>query len=219
MGLSVIIPSRNVSNLMACIEAVRDREPEVRFLVIDDGLMLAADFSWSRCVFIRGEKPFIFSRNVNQGIQSAGDDDVILLNDDGLLESYAGFTVLQQEAASHPEYGVIAATCNNVGNTNQWPQEIGLRDEPRMVCFVAVLIPRRTIDLVGMLDERFTAYGYEDDDYCLRVRRAGLRIGIHDGCFVDHSRLQSTFRSAGGGELVKGAEIFRQKWGADNHAL
>jgi GT2 family glycosyltransferase len=249
-GLSIIIPSKNSANLVPCIERLRAMESVANIIVVDDGLDLSpADArSEGHCWLcdmdptqrISGVKPFIFARNVNLGIvaaghriditthsdlvarfiQGRGGDDVVILGDDGLLETPGGFTLLQRAAAEHPEFGLIASTCNNVGNTNQWPKGIGLREDPRMVCFVAVLIPRRTIDLVGLLDEEFSGYGFEDDSYCLRVRRAGLKIGIHDGCFVDHAILKSTFRSGDCRELFdRNAEIFRRKWGADNLAI
>lgn len=165
-----------------------------------------------------GIKPFIFARNINLGIQAAGDDDVIILNDDALVQTPGGFTLLQRAAEENPEYGIIAATCNNVGNQNQWPKGVGLRDEPRMVCFVCVLIPRRTIDAVGLLDERFVDYGLDDDDYSLRVRKAGLKIGIHDGCYVDHGSLTSSYRGAAGagGDFFPNLKRFIEKWGVDN---
>jgi GT2 family glycosyltransferase len=218
VSLSVVIPSKMASNLVPCLEAVRKHEPAARLIVVDDGM----DFSWlprpdlMPCEFHPGVNPFVFSRNINVGIRAAGSDDVVLLNDDALLQTPGGFTLLQQAARDNPEYGVIAASSNGVGNVRQNRQGSGLRAEPRMVCFVAVLVPRRTIDAVGLLDERYTAYGFDDDDYCLQVRRAGLVIGIHDGCFVDHESLRSTFRGGAHGHasLEPGMRIFIKKWGA-----
>jgi hypothetical protein len=218
-GLSVIIPSRTLSNVIPCIEAVRQYEPKMRIVIIDDGI---ENLDWlprpdlMPCFGIKGEKPFIFSRNVNIGIRAAGRDDVLILNDDAILKTPGGFTLLQKAAQDHPELGMVASTVNAVGNANQHPRGVGLRVDPRMVCFVAVLIPRTTLDKIGYLDERFTAYGFEDDDFCYRVRRAGLKIGIHDGCFVDHESLQSTFRGAAlnAGNLEGGRRIFEEKWGA-----
>jgi GT2 family glycosyltransferase len=160
---------------------------------------------------IEAPKPFIFSRNINLGINHAGDDDVVLLNDDAQLETTAGFSVLQGACREHPEYGLIAATTNSVGNLNQLPKGIGLREDPRMVCFIAVFIPRTTINRVGLLDERYDCYSHQDDDYCYRVRKAGLKIGIHDGSFVDHKHLPSTFRGHGArAEIKTGARIFQE---------
>ena len=207
--MTVIIPSRTLSNLEACVKAVRENEPTARIIVVDDGLEVIDPYTRT----IKGVKPFVYSRNINLGIQAAGTDDVVLLNDDALLKTPGGFSFIQK-ARDH--YGIIAATCNNVGNKNQYPQGSGcIRFEPRMVCFVAVYIPRSTIDLVGLLDERFTGYGSEDDDYCRRVREAGLKIGIHDGCYVDHGSLRSTFRGdpKAGGDIRQNKLIYRQKWG------
>lgn len=212
--LAAVIPSKTPANLRACMDAVRRQDRCVRLMPVYD----AADWSGIPEYFqgfgTLGEMPFIYSRNCNHGIRAAENSDVILLNDDALLQTPGGFTGMQQEAEKYPEFGLIAATCNNVGNVNQWPRGIGLRED-RMVCFVCVLIPRRTIEKVGLLDERFTAYGWEDNDYCRRVREAGLKIGIFDGCYVDHASLTSTFRgpAGAGGDIRPGAEIYRQKWG------
>lgn len=222
--LSVIIPSKNASNLMPCVEAVRKCEPHARVIVVDDGLDLGRISRKGECWcchngpvrVISGVVPFVFARNCNRGIGAAGTDDIILLNDDALLQTPGGFTAMQRLAQEHPEYGVISATTNVAGNLDQEPRGIGLRDAgARPVAFVCVLVPRRTLDLVGLLDERFTAYGYEDSDYCRRVRNVGLRVGIFDGCFVDHRSLTSTFRGAPGkaGNIGPGGAIYRQKWG------
>jgi len=216
MNIACIIPSKNPQNLAVSVGAVKTLDPSVRIIIVDDGLgALKTD-----CTVVPGIKPFVFSRNVNMGIKAAGEvDGVVILNDDAVLKTAGGFTTLANTAALRPEYGLIASTTNNVGNRNQLLKDVGLRDEPRMVCFICTYIPRSTLDVVGLLDERFTAYGFDDDDYCLRARRAGLKIGIHDGCFVDHASLKSSFRSETHADLGAGARIFREKWGADNHAL
>jgi hypothetical protein len=217
-GMSVIIPSKTDANVVACMEAVRRNEPSAILRIIDDGLSL----DWLPREDLmpafghRGPKPFIFARNVNLGIAAAGSDDVILLNDDALLETPGGFSAMQRAAEEHPEYGVISATTNVAGNRDQFPRGEGLRDAgEKCVAFVCVLIPRRTIERVGLLDERFTAYGWEDNDYCRRVRESGLKVGIFDGCYVDHGSLQSTFRGdpRAAGDIHAGAQIYQEKWG------
>lgn len=220
--IPVIIPSKTSSNLFPCVAAVAQREPSAQIVVVDDGL----DRIPGNVDAIHGEKPFVFSRNVNIGIRHAleayGGRGVIVMNDDAILETPLGFNLMANAAAEHPEYGIIGSTCNNVGQRNQWRREgEELRFEPRMVCFVCVYIPRTTLSTVGLLDEQFTGYGFEDDDYCVRVRKAGLKVGIHDGCYVDHGSLVSTFRGKpmAPGQLNEGRRIFKQKWGADNHAI
>jgi GT2 family glycosyltransferase len=152
----------------------------------------------------------------------ANPHDVLLLNDDAMLETPGGFTAMWHCSLNHREYGIIASTCNNVGNPNQFPrkpdQQVGLVEEKRMVCFVCVMIPRRTLKRVGGLDETFTAYGVEDDDYSLRVRKAGLKIGVLDTVFVDHGSLKSTFRGNPSAPADFGPNLLRYiaKHGEDN---
>jgi GT2 family glycosyltransferase len=218
--ISVVIPSKNAANLIRCALAVIRQDPRCRIVVIDDGLDENPDLDqlYEHGVeLFFGEHPFIFSRNVNIGIRAAGTDDVVILNDDAILQTPNGFSLMQQQAEEFPQVGLIGATTNQVGNKNQFRlSNEGLRIDPRMVCFIAVFVPRRTIDAVGLLDEDYNCYSHQDDDYCYRSRRAGLKIGISDSCFVDHASLPSTFRSPGGpgGELRSGEQIFVKKWGA-----
>lgn len=237
MSFSIIIPSRNAANLVPCVRAIREAGETARIIVVDDGI------AWTRgpdplhdalldkfkrgMMVVDGHKPFVFARNINIGIRAAGEDDVILLNDDALLKTPGGFACLSIIGSAR---GIIAAACNNVGNPNQErhaPVGVGtlapagvwmLREEPRTVCFICVYIPRSTINAVGLLDERFVDYGMEDDDYCLRVRNAGLKLSIFDGCFVDHGSLTSSFRGGAqaGGDFTANMRRFIEKWGTDN---
>ena len=224
---TVVIPSRNADNLKACIEAIGKAGEACSVIVVWDGLpWQRSDEQRMNCCLskiVEGIQPFVFARNCNLGIKAAGTDDVILLNDDALLQTPGGFTALAEAAQAYPEYGVMSAACNNVGNRNQWPGRgwDKPRDEPNMVCFVAVYIPRSTIDSVGMLDEELSGYGYDDDLYCARVKRAGLKIGIFDGCFVDHSKLKPTYRSLPNVKelMERNRAIYARKGGAKDPRL
>jgi GT2 family glycosyltransferase len=221
---SVIIPSRNTANLLSCISAIRNSGETCRIIVVDDGFKPsdALDEIPGPLAIVPGEKPFCFARNVNLGIQEAGSDGVILLNDDALLRTPAGFTKLVR-AVVPGRHGIMAAVTNSAGNSNQMRPEArrgseSVHIDPRMVCFVAVYIPRSTIDIVGFLDPRFVGYGMDDDDYCFRIRAAGLQIGIYDGCFVDHASLKSSYRGgpSSGGDFQPNLRRYIEKWGVDN---
>ena len=227
-GFSIIIPSKNLTNLSACIMAIRTAGETARIIVVDDGALAGirvpeVSRDWLPLARVEGVKPFCYARNINLGIAAAGTDDVILLNDDALLTTPMGFTRLWQQAKKRPQYGIIAPACNNVGNPlqNLVPELAGndaVRDERRTLCFTCVLIPRRVLEIVGPLDERFVDYGMDDDDYSLRVRNAGFRLGIFDGCYMDHGSLTSSYRGGpeAGGDFHPNLRRFIAKWGFDN---
>ena len=206
---SVIIPSRNIGNLTACVSAIRAAGETCRVIVVWDGYNLDGEkFRQLQgdVRSVRGDGPFIFARNVNIGIRAAGTDDVVLLNDDALLKTPLGFSHLRQQSIEHPEFGAICpgfdiGGCRHMNLVNQRRPSIAV--EPMMLIFACCYIPRTTIDRVGLLDERFginaggpgpRGYGLEDDDYSLRIRQAGLKLGVYDWVFVDHTTLRSTFR-------------------------
>jgi GT2 family glycosyltransferase len=218
--LSVIVPSRTAGNFIQCMKAVRENEPDARLVLVDDGITYQTVACWEQFgggpdVIVKGEKPFVFARNMNAGIAASGDaDGYFLLNDDALLTTANGFSEIARLADERPEFGIIAPATNVTGALDQMPQKIGLR-EVRNIAFVCVYVPRRTLDSVGILDERFTSYGWEDTDYCHRVKQAGLKIGVYDHCFVDHGSLTSTFRGGphSAGDIEPGRKIFAEKWG------
>lgn len=236
MNIAVIIPSKTIGNLTPCVEAVIQNEPTARILLVDDSegafptdiarLAHAKNLDW-----FRGDKPFVFSKNCNIGIRDAFNpprsshghlmsseaDGVVLLNDDALLQTPGGFTLLAQASAENPDFGIIGAVTNVTGQPEQFPRGIGLR-EVEHFAFVCVYIPRSTIENpnIGLLDERYCLdYGCEDRDYCEAVKAAGLKVGVHDGCFVDHQSLTSTFRGEPHAPLsfARNFELLKAKWG------
>ena len=210
---SIIIPSKNITNLAACLTALRTHGERGHVMVIDDGLPTNP---WrpleglGPVTLCAGRSPFIFARNCNQGIRETGTDDVVLLNDDCLLKTPYGFSLLQIQHVAAQEYGAICPGFipEGVGAPDLvWRNRKRLVEVKPMLVFACVFIPRSTIDRVGLLDERFgvnaggpgkRGYGLEDDDYSLRIRNAGLKLGVFDGVVVDHTGgrtgLKSSFR-------------------------
>lgn len=232
---SVVVPSKNLSNLTACVGALREMGETARVIVVDDGVewnswacvgLIRDNLRTLRVEVVEGKKPFVFSVNTNIGIDEAFSDDVICMNDDALLETPHGLTILSECAAAHPEYGIIAASVDSCGTLGQIHSKIksGLREESPMLAFICVYIPRSTIDRIGLLDERFCVnaggpgargYGLEDDDYCWRIRQAGLKLGVLNDVFVSHTKLPSTFRHdpEHPADVKIHERLFQEKWG------
>ncbi len=212
---AVVIPSGSVSNLNQCLAQILIMEPGSKDIIV-----VGDDLDWTKVEYkpicINGKQPFIFATNCNVGMHYAltrtDADGVIILGDDGLLMHPLGFTKLEAVAREHTEYGIIAAATNNCGNRDQmWRTDDDLREISEAVAFICVYIPRAVIEEVCYMDERFTGYGFDDDDYCRRVRDAGLTVGVYDGCKVNHYCLPSVFRTKGIDIEVNKA-IYEDKW-------
>lgn len=219
MAFQVIIPSATAANLVACVRQLLENEPTLppaNVIVIDDGARGDAEPQLPGLTWIRGVKPFNFARNVNLGLRAAA-SDVFLLNDDALLASPSGFSRLAARVAGSPDVGLCSAAIRGVvGNPNQAPRPgIALRHEHRALAFVCVFLPRSTQKAIGLLDERFAGYGFEDDDYCRRAERADRRLAVYDGCIVDHTgHLPSTFRSRRDFSALHAQNLrrYQEKW-------
>jgi len=209
----IVIPSRNVENLTRCIEAIRKQGEQGQIIVVDDGLSHRPGFEGVR--YAPGLRPFVFARNANLGITYAQNgcatlyadgtaayhyepvSDVFLLNDDALLQTPFGVRLLSSIVAARPKLGILSAAVDHIGNPNQYPKGQGYRDEPSRLCFVGVYVRRELVSAIGLLDERFTGYGFDDDDYSRRAVAAGFELGVYDEVVLHHKTLPSTFRGAG----------------------
>jgi O-antigen biosynthesis protein len=218
---SVVIPSARADNLVACVQALIEHDPGIapdRIVVVDDGARGEAEAQLPAVRWVEGAKPFVFARNVNLGIAAAGRDDVIVLNDDAELASARGLSRMALIASAHALVGVCSAAIEGTVNNpaqRPVPDARWLRYDLSSLAFVCVWISRRTWELVGPFDERFIGYGCEDDDYCRRVRSAGLRLAILDRCVVRHVGV-STWRTRADwqAEFAVNRRLFADKWGA-----
>jgi GT2 family glycosyltransferase len=217
----VVILSARAANLVPCVRSILSNQPDLppdRLLVVDDGARADAEPCLPGVRWLDGVKPFVYARNANLGICETAGDDVILLNDDARLLTPGGFASLAREVESRPGLGICSAAVQGaVGNPSQLATaRHELRFEERTLAFVCVYIPRYALERLGPLDERFTGYGFEDNDYCARALASGFRLGIWDGCVVDHSgELPSTFRTRPDLWTLfeHNRESFRLKWG------
>lgn len=162
-------------------------EPSARKIVVTSGEMNGVELDgWT---MVKGPSPFQFSKAANIGIAEAERDDVLLVNDD--CEFTMPMTgLLQSLCSKDSRIGVLSPQIiGSVGNPIQGPRmplQSAVTFCSQRVCFVCIYIPRRIIDSVGLLDERFTGYGADDTDYCRRVQVKGSRLAVTPLVKVNH---------------------------------
>lgn len=202
-------------------------EPAVRKIVVTShGLDLShlIDGPLHGWTIVQGAEPFVFARNANLGIQAAGADDVLLLNDDVSFTRPNTVRDLRHYAYQNDRLGMLSPQfLGRVGNYYQ-RSTTPLRDDvvcvKERLCFTGVYMKRAMLDAVGPLDERFTGYGAEDDDYCLRARRAGFLLGVTPCVVMRHGFAGRTLATTSFARTMANvdrsanemAEMFRQKW-------
>lgn len=217
MSFSIVILSKNIANLTACVRAIREAGETCLVIVVWDGEGRPPILD--RCGAIQrvpGVQPFVFARNANIGIRAAGTDDVVLLNDDALLLTTHGLSAMAAVVDTGRE-GIVSAAIKGPAHPNHavLPQATGFLPRP-FVPFACVWLDRDMINDVGLLDERFVPGSCEDNDYCWRARNRGWGIGTYYPTVVDHETLPHTFRDVDGKnwyDLQTNRARFVEKWG------
>jgi len=93
----------------------------------------------------------------------------------------------------------------------------------RTICFLGALFTPDVLAEIGELDERFNAYGWEDNDYSRRVQEAGMALGVMRLVRVNHGLdargMNTTFLQTRTPQemralFLKGRDIYLDKWGS-----
>ena len=138
----------------------------------------------------------------NVGISEATGDFIILLNNDTLVTDYWLEKLLVP--FKDESVGLVGPVTNSAGNEQClfWPDideqnfisltseycavQTGRSYETNRLGFFCVAMKASLVSLIGVLDEGFGLGMFEDDDFCLRVLNAGLKLIIVEDCFVFH---------------------------------
>ncbi|MCW8090797.1 glycosyltransferase [Alteromonas sp. ASW11-130] len=153
-----------------------------------------------------------YTKNVNKGIDLAGDSDVILLNSDTRVTPF-WVRSLKLAAYQNEEIGTVTAVSNGAGAFSV--PDVGLFDLPSGFTEVemsrlvrdcgphrsvevptgngfCLYIKRTLIDSIGKFDSKLFPRGYGEENYfCMRAIDFGFKNIVDPNCYVFHKRSAS----------------------------
>ena len=146
---------------------------------------------------------FGFARGNNIGIEEARGENVVVLNNDTLVPPHwlAGFA---HHLRNVPDIGLLGPCSNTetgqslsiarygaLGEYFSFNKDLvgknsGSWEPVKKISGLCMVIPRRTIETVGVFDPGYGIGYFEDDDLCLRVADKGLRLVLARDVYVHH---------------------------------
>lgn len=233
--ISIIIPVWNLHELtMFCLETLRINSTgsDYEVIIIDNGSNPPYEFS-KNVKLIRNEENLGFPKAVNQGIEIAQGDWICLLNNDVLVTPY-----WIERLLAHKDYTDIIGprtnfSCglqskairwvyNNWEELNEINEKIytqykNTRIMVKWLIGFCMMINRRVIDKIGVMDEGFGLGNYEDVDFCIRAGEAGFKLVIAQDVFVHHfgSLTHQELKLDYIKLLNDNKEKFESKWGPE----
>jgi beta-1,4-mannosyl-glycoprotein beta-1,4-N-acetylglucosaminyltransferase len=159
-----------------------------------------------------------YAKAVNEGIKVSKGEYVVLLNDDTILleqQKNDWLEIMNKPFLEDDKMGLTAPMKTFSPSAGK-----------DFLIFFCVMISRKVIDTIGLLDEAFYSYG-EDTSYCIEAEKAGFKIKqvpIDSNEYYEPNRMTGNFpiyhegnvshkNWVGGEELIaKNNEILRQRY-------
>lgn len=179
---------------------------------------------------LQTNKDFSYSSGVNRGIRASTTNNIVLLNDDCFVKD-RWLSSLLRLGESRPELGIVGSkllypngrtycTEGYVTTEGTTVQVISRPETAHPVKgFVGccMLIKKKVIADIGLFDERYSPFLYEDTDFCYRARLKGWQAYYCPESEVYHIS-GATLRRKVDQQYVKSVEernmrLFLERWG------
>jgi GT2 family glycosyltransferase/glycosyltransferase involved in cell wall biosynthesis len=211
--VSVVVPVYNALELVrGCLQSIFEAGSNASFevLVVNNGSRSDVAEWLEREESIRPQvrhlyyaEPLGFARAVNAGAAKAAGETLIVLNSDTVVTP-GWMEGLHDALKLDPSLGAVTPSTNSAGdpaqmdfNTVDLPlaKALALRAQkskpkmlylPQRITFFCVGFRIDVWRSMGGLDESYQIGNFEDDDFCLKLRMAGYRLGVAQHIFVFH---------------------------------
>jgi GT2 family glycosyltransferase len=237
----IVLAYNNLELTKECITSVYEHtQRDFELILVDNGshddvarYAAALTAKHDNVIFIRNPKNQGYAYGCNQGIAAATGEYIVLLNND--IVCTPGWLSKQLAVLSLDDsIGVVGPRTNYAGGP-QMIHDVPYKDLTEMLDYayewatdhagqvallsrltgLCMVMSRRVITAVGGMDTNFGIGNFEDDDFCLRVMRAGFKLALVNDVFIHHYG-SATFRQMNvdyESLMSENFEIFTAKWG------
>lgn len=210
----IVLAYNGIELTLECLRTLRTQDyPNLHLLVVDnastDGTPAIIRTQTSDVDVLEAGRNLGYAGGNNLGMRHAlarGADLLFLVNNDTRLDPHC-VTALVAEIQSNPGCGVVGPmvytwdnweTISSAGGSVDWAAadainvgagELDQGQYPaRRVDFVngcGIMVTRQATERAGLIDERFFMY-WEETDWCLRIRAAGLDVRFQPAAKMQH---------------------------------
>lgn len=174
-----------------------------------------------------------FAGGNNIGLEVATGDILVILNNDTVVSPF-WLGAMVNALKENPDLGMVGPVTNNIGNEskinisyNNWSEmtEAALSYTTKNItkiydieclAFFCVAIRREVYEEIGGLCLDYGLGFFEDDDYCMRVKKLGWKLGCVESSFVHH-HLSASFNKLANNRkqqlMNENKKKFEAKWG------
>ncbi|MBM3975466.1 MAG: glycosyltransferase [Planctomycetes bacterium] len=232
---SLIVLSKNARSVtVRCIEALRraaDPAHPQEILVVDNG-STDGSAEWLAAQpdvqLVRNATNLGACRARNQALRLAKGEWIAFLDNDAFVQP-GWLSRLKRHAGFDERVGLVGPLSDRAAHGQQisFQQTAGEPLDPMalahsvdsklarekhalsrgatLMSSFCILVRRAVVDKIGGFDERFSPWGFEDDDFTLRARLAGFRARVAHDVFVRHE-------AYGGPKADWHSELLRRNW-------
>jgi GT2 family glycosyltransferase len=238
----VVLTHDNLAFSRMCLASVLENTdyPNYELIVVDNA---SSDGTVEELQRLAGSIPIVktilndhnagFGPGNNQGLAAATGEILVLLNNDTVVAR--GWLTRLARHLDDASIGLIGSATNRCCNEaqidipyqtyrefqavarSQGERYEGQRLPIRMPMMFCVAFRRDTYERLGPLDERFEVGMFEDEDYALRAKAAGLQVAWTPEVYVHHAYHASIGKLLPTGEYMRLVRLnqgrFEEKWG------
>jgi GT2 family glycosyltransferase/predicted O-methyltransferase YrrM len=189
--VSIIVPIRYRTDLTkVCLDSIEKYTENFELILVQEGENeeITKLLKSYKAKFVQNKKPKGFAGAMNTGLSVATGEYFCFLNNDTVVTP--GWLDEMLKVFEDGRVGLVAPTLTDTeilqsvdNNRGQIMEPV---DDPLQLKGVCFLISKKCLDKVGKWDEKFGLGGGDDNDMCIRIKKAEYQLVVARKSYVYH---------------------------------